>query len=214
MTALRARPDDRRTIILDAARDLFVENGYAATSTDAIVAASGGSKQTFYALFGNKAGLFRAVVERAAASLGTAIESQALDPDEPATVLRRVGIDCLGTWIAPRSLELIRLVIAESPRIPEIAEILIRFGTKAPEDALVAFFERAHARGTLDAPEPQVLARAFVALVVRPVLPSLMRMRPLPPEKIAAHVDAILPLFLRLCTPPERSHAPVPEAIT
>lgn len=194
-----ARVDDRRAEILLAAHELFLEHGYAETTTDAIVARSGGSKQTVYALFGNKAGLFRAVVEAAAASVLSAFAAPTLDPADPVGALRTIGIVCLETWIAPRNLGIVRLVIAEAPKVPEIRDALMRFGMKAPEVALVAFLRRCTAAGTLTVPAPEAFARVFLSLATRPVLPSLITMTPLSKRDIHKHVDAIVPTCLLLC---------------
>jgi AcrR family transcriptional regulator len=50
-----------------AARDLFLEHGYACTSIEAIAAAAGISAQTVYNQFGTKCDLFAAVLDRAIA---------------------------------------------------------------------------------------------------------------------------------------------------
>ncbi len=197
-----ARSTDRRAEFLRVASDLFLRHGYAATSTDAIVAAAGGSKQTFYEMFGSKAGLFRAVAETAATSTVGAIDTP-LDPARPRQALRSFAKAALESWVAPKSLGIIRLVIAESPRFPEIGEILVRYGTKVPEETLVAYLRDCTAAGTLDVPAPESLARAFIALVVRPVLPALMRHAPFTSAHLERHVDDVVPLFLRLCEPRE-----------
>ena len=57
-------PAATRTALLDAARTLFGEQGYAATSVDEIVAAAGVTKGALYHHFGDKADLFRAVYEQ------------------------------------------------------------------------------------------------------------------------------------------------------
>ena len=49
-------------LILDTARQMFLERGYDATSLDDVAAASGVSKTTVYNNFEDKEGLFRAVV--------------------------------------------------------------------------------------------------------------------------------------------------------
>lgn len=58
------RPKDleKRAAILDAAKRLFVEQGYAGTSMDAVAAAAGVSKLTVYSHFGDKDTLFREAV--------------------------------------------------------------------------------------------------------------------------------------------------------
>lgn len=58
------RPKDleKRAAILDAAKRLFVEQGYAGTSMDAVAAVAGVSKLTVYSHFGDKDNLFREAV--------------------------------------------------------------------------------------------------------------------------------------------------------
>ena len=57
-----------RTRILDAAEHLVIENGFAATSVDQVLAASSSSKGAFFHHFPSKQELARALVERYVAS--------------------------------------------------------------------------------------------------------------------------------------------------
>jgi TetR/AcrR family transcriptional repressor of nem operon len=60
-----------RERILDAAEDLVIENGFAATSVDQVLKAAGTSKGAFFHHFGSKLDLARALTERyVAADLG------------------------------------------------------------------------------------------------------------------------------------------------
>src|SRR5579872_2898930 len=56
----KTRRDQRREAILDVARAVFSEEGYAAASMSTIAARLGGSKGTLYNYFKNKAELFEA----------------------------------------------------------------------------------------------------------------------------------------------------------
>nr|WP_280043235.1 helix-turn-helix domain-containing protein [Pseudomonas sp. Hg5Tf]MDH2561210.1 helix-turn-helix domain containing protein [Pseudomonas sp. Hg5Tf] len=58
----RPRQVEKRQNILMAATEMFLEEGYAGVSVDAIIARIGGSKRTLYAYFGGKEGLFAAIV--------------------------------------------------------------------------------------------------------------------------------------------------------
>lgn len=49
--------------ILDAARDLFVERGYAATTIESLAARAGVSPETIYAAFGNKRTLLTQLID-------------------------------------------------------------------------------------------------------------------------------------------------------
>lgn len=52
----------RREAMIEAARELFCEHGLAGTTLEMITAEAGGSRRTIYELFGNKDGVFEAVI--------------------------------------------------------------------------------------------------------------------------------------------------------
>jgi AcrR family transcriptional regulator len=60
---------DTRAALLAAARDLFAERGYAGTGTEDIVARARLTRGALYHHFGDKAGLFRAVMQDVAGEL-------------------------------------------------------------------------------------------------------------------------------------------------
>src|SRR5215475_7065572 len=62
----RSPRENRRAAILEAAAQVFFEQGYAATSIDAIIERIGGSKRTIYNEFGSKEGVFTALVSESA----------------------------------------------------------------------------------------------------------------------------------------------------
>ena len=80
-TAGRTRQSaaERRKAIVAAARDVFLERGYANSSIDAVVERSGGSKATVYQMFGNKEGLLAALVADGAEELAHLVEALPLD---------------------------------------------------------------------------------------------------------------------------------------
>jgi AcrR family transcriptional regulator len=58
----RPRGEIRRSQILDAAVEVFLENGYGGATIDLVVERTGASKATVYSFFGGKDGLFAAIV--------------------------------------------------------------------------------------------------------------------------------------------------------
>jgi AcrR family transcriptional regulator len=73
----RERTETTRTALMEAARRLFVENGYAETATPDIVAAAGVTRGALYHHFADKQALFRAVVEQEAVAVAAEIERSA-----------------------------------------------------------------------------------------------------------------------------------------
>ena len=59
----------RRAAFVAAAREVFHQKGFAEATLDDVIALSGGSRQTLYALFGGKQGLFEALVTETCESI-------------------------------------------------------------------------------------------------------------------------------------------------
>jgi len=77
----------KRELIMAAAVDLLLANGYERTSMDAVAAKAGVSKTTVYAHFSDKLKLFHAVMAEAASDfaidLGCVVENRSVaDPQE------------------------------------------------------------------------------------------------------------------------------------
>ena len=108
------RPKDlaKRQAILDAAKDLFVRNGYASTSMDAVAAEAGVSKLTVYSHFNDKETLFSAaVVARCEEQLPELFVDVA--PNAPVEkVLLGIARGFQTLINSPESLELHRLLTA------------------------------------------------------------------------------------------------------
>ncbi|QLQ14793.1 MAG: TetR/AcrR family transcriptional regulator [Micropruina sp.] len=118
MTQARTSPRavaKRRQIAL-AARELFLSDGYARTSMDAVTQAAGVSKQTLYAYFPSKEVLLRSVVVDEL----TGLLAPAERPELRATrenlpeVLFQLARGYLRHLMTPTSIALLRLMIGEA----------------------------------------------------------------------------------------------------
>jgi len=78
-TRRRAQAAQTRQDILKAARQLFLEGGYAGTTINDVAAAAGVAVETIYRGFGSKAALFKGVVEAAVAG---GVARAAIPPEE------------------------------------------------------------------------------------------------------------------------------------
>ena len=114
-----ARPGE----LLDAALDLFVERGYAATRVEAVAARAGVSKGTLFLYFPSKEELFKAVVRENIAGrfLRWNDEFEAFE-GSTADMVRY----CYATWWehigATRASGITKLMLSEASNFPEIAQ--------------------------------------------------------------------------------------------
>ena len=130
----------RRAAFLSAAREVFQQKGFAEATLDDVIALSGGSRQTLYALFGGKQGLFEALVTETCWSIFGKLPPERLASQSPDLVLTEVGVRYLEIVLSPPALNLTRLVVAEAARIPEIAETYWRLGPGRSRAFLTEFF--------------------------------------------------------------------------
>jgi TetR/AcrR family transcriptional regulator, mexJK operon transcriptional repressor len=185
----RGRPtaDERRTReteILTAALGVFLRSGYGASTVDELAAAAQVTKRTLYAYYGDKAGLFAAMVRHlaAAVSLDAASDRDTLET-LAARIVSRVHSDEL--------VGLHQLVIAESTRFPELALILHSSGD-ARHIARLAEHIRAE-RGPASEPLAEPL---FSLLLGEKHRRRLLGIDPAPTvAQAAAHADAALALL-------------------
>ncbi len=163
------RSADKRSSILNAAAEIFLDGGYLGTSVDQVAAKAGVAKQTVYAHFSNKRDLFVAMV--------SALTNQASDRvhigvpefregDDLKRYLTDYAVRQLQIVLTPRILRLRRLVIGEVSRFPELGEALYSGGPGRAIVSLATTFERLAACGALMIRNPSLAASQFNWLVM------------------------------------------------
>lgn len=109
-----------RAALLQAARPLFTERGYAATSTPDIVAAAGITRGALYHHFADKRDLFRALLQQEASAVAEAIEA-ACPPKLGARQALQAGS---AAYLAAMALPgRTRLLLIEGPAALGVAEM-------------------------------------------------------------------------------------------
>jgi AcrR family transcriptional regulator len=159
---LKDRRDQRREAILDVAREVFTEEGYAAASMSTIAARLGGSKGTLYNYFKSKEELFGAYVREAcsrAESIFDVAEEQTL-----AERLAGIGERFLDHLMSQSSVRTYQLVVAEVHRTPELARIFYEAGPAIGTARLTQVLEVARERGEIEAADCGLAADQFLAL--------------------------------------------------
>src|ERR1700712_3909810 len=121
-----SRAEKKKEQIRAAARQLFLQNGFLGTSTDAIMAAAGiASKETLYRYYPGKEELFLDVlrsltVERPHFPQLTENTPGPATIEELETLLKTAIREILATMFQPEYLAVIRIIIAELPRFPQL----------------------------------------------------------------------------------------------
>ncbi|HEV7203933.1 MAG TPA: TetR/AcrR family transcriptional regulator [Jatrophihabitans sp.] len=119
-----------RDALVRAARPLFAADGFAAVSTEAIVAAAGVTRGAMYHQFADKTDLFAAVFETVEAEMTARIDAAVSDAGESDPIaLMKFGS---GVWLdACAEPEAQRIVLVEAPAVLGWArwrEIGLRYG--------------------------------------------------------------------------------------
>jgi AcrR family transcriptional regulator len=183
--------------VIKAARTLFLQRGFAATSMDAIALAAGMSKSTFYIYFSNKEALFASVFLEACATL----EQSEPHPDLSMgleAALRQLAHRCERLWTEHENLTLMCAIARESSRFPALSSHFYERSHSAIVDRIALFLESARDRGLLKFDDPVMAAVHFVSLVIgeRP-LRIMLGIADFSEAFAGLHIESGLSLFLK-----------------
>jgi AcrR family transcriptional regulator len=193
----RTRPErrsERRAAILSAALEEFATRGFAATRLEDIARRAGVAKGTIYLYFRHKESLFQELVRSMLSPLVGAIEAAPLR-DLPIRAVVEMILDVFVNEIyGTRRKDVIRLILAEGPRFPKLAEFYYREVIARVLPIVRARLALAVERGEL---AHDALAR-FPQLLVAPALLAILwsglfgRFAPLDVrELMRAHLDLL-----------------------
>ena len=152
-----------RTAILAAATALFLESGYDRTSLARVAESAGVSKATLFKQFPTKASLFEATVLAVGQAPGRAVTVP--PPGDLHAGLLALGWEYAELLTHPRTADLIRLLIAEAPRFPELRERTFNFGTLPTIDALSRYLRAEQDAGFVKVDAPEIAATQFLGMI-------------------------------------------------
>jgi AcrR family transcriptional regulator len=119
-------PAERREQLLQEATRVFLEQGYAGTSMDRVAVAAGVSKPTLYSYFQDKEGLFSELIARVTIRRSVLPLLPVLAGSPPAVLLRKQAEALVAKYRDEEFLAFFRLVVGESRRFPELAQLYVR----------------------------------------------------------------------------------------
>ncbi|MBF1801928.1 TetR/AcrR family transcriptional regulator [Alloalcanivorax profundimaris] len=200
-TGLRGRPKDpaKRQAILDAAKALFLAQGFSGTSMDAVAAEAGVSKLTVYSHFSDKATLFAAAVEAKCQGLMPFPMFSLESDDALPRVLERIGHAFMELINSEEAIGLERLMTSLASQDPEMARLFFEAGPERTLKEMERLLITAGDQGLLALDDPWGAAELFFGM-----LQSCRHMQVLigcaqPPgqAETEAHVREVVRVFLR-----------------
>ena len=188
-----------REALLETARNLFLTRGFASVTIRQIAAAAGSSPATIHYHFGDKLGLYRAMLAEAFEPVAEALQrlgsaSRTADIDVAEVIRLYTRMLAANPWVPPL---IVQEVLTEGGQFREL--FIEQFaGRLAP--LLVAIFGREQARGIVrEDLDPRLAALSAISLTVFPflALPVTSRVLGLSVEgealeRLTAHTTRVL----------------------
>jgi TetR/AcrR family transcriptional repressor of mexJK operon len=198
-----AEASPKRRQVLEAARALFMAQGYEKVSMDSVARAAQVSKATLYAHFASKDALFASIVSDSC-FINTLTEHDfSGGPDDIRLELERLGERMLRFLLQDSTQAIYRVAVAEARRFPELGRAFFDNGPGAFVTHFSAWLARQSAAGRLSVPDPKLAAEQFGALVRSGLfLTCTLGLDPTPSDgQIAATVGGAVDTFIKAYGP-------------
>src|SRR5450631_4035871 len=164
------RAAERREAIIEAALDEFISRGFTATRLDDVAKRAGVAKGTIYLHFKDKESMFEELISTAIVPLLGRLVSPPSMNGSVRDALEGFAKTFIQEVATTRRGDIVRLIVAEGPRFPRVADFYYREVISRGLAGMRALIELAIARGEVRHKElsrfPQILvAPAIVAVI-------------------------------------------------
>lgn len=196
--------------VMEAGSKLFTEQGFGAVSMDQVAKTAGVSKATVYAHFQSKEQLFVAIVRAACLSYAENVMPEVRDAPDMRTALTRIGRSIAGFLMAPRTMAIYRVIVAEGPRFPELARRYYETGPRTFKRLLTEYLTNAAERGLLKIDNPRLASEQFCHLVRGPLYMQVLLDLKDDPDSLSADtvIDGAVQVFMRSYGPESGKYSP------
>lgn len=189
----------KREQISSAARRLFLADGFANTSMDAVTAEAGVSKQTLYTYFPTKIDLLAEVLYESIRELGIR-PPQAPQTLESVEDLRRTLLSLATLFtrslMQPDAIALMRLVLGEAFRVAELRAVVRNALPAQLLGMTTALLQQAAEQGLIHLADVDVSSRLFVGPIMTYVaLDGFLSVEPTDPPS-QAKLEVVVDTFL------------------
>ena len=189
-----ARALERRAAIVEAAMEEVIARGFAATRLDDIAKRAGVAKGTIYLHFKDKESMFEELVRIVIVPVVARLTALPPPTGSVRDLVEAFAGNFLKEVIGTRRGDLVRLIVAEGPRFPAVADFYYREVVSRGIAAMRALIELGIARGEIRQKDlaryPQILvAPAMIAVIWQSLF---ARHAPLDAqEMLRVHLDLI-----------------------
>ena len=161
------RPKDlaKRKAILEAAKTLFLSNGYDGSSMDAIAAEAGVSKLTVYSHFTDKEKLFAEAVKSKCEEQLPELLFELNDEVPVAQLLLNIGRGFNELINSRESVELHRVMVSLAAQDSKLSRMFYEAGPQRVLHGMEELLRRADQSGKLRVPDPLSAADQFFCLI-------------------------------------------------
>ncbi|KDN95654.1 TetR/AcrR family transcriptional regulator [Hydrogenovibrio marinus] len=165
----------RHQKLLEVATAAFLKNGYDGASVNEIVKEAGGSLGTLYRLFGNKLGLFEAVLKIKTSELFDDFESEDVWTDDIRTSLLKFGRRLQSVAHKPDGLSLYKIVVAEnSIDKQEIQQIFYTHGPQRANRLLSSYLKKQVNCNKMRIQNCDIAANQLLEMIKAPLMKCLL----------------------------------------
>jgi AcrR family transcriptional regulator len=188
----------RQDQIETAAYAVLEKKGYAGTSMLAIARAAKASNETLYSWYGDKQGLFTALVRRNAAEVKTLLEQQIVTDGDAVETLARVGPMLLRLVTSERAVALNRAAAADPTG--DLGRSIAAEGRGTVAPLIAEVMERGRSQGRFDFNDVAMALETYLGLLVGDLqIRRVIGRLPQPdPTVLNTRADTALRHFLRL----------------
>ena len=160
----RTKSEAKGLLIIEAASELFITQGFDGVSMEAVARAAGVSKQTVYSHYGNKDALFQAAVKRRC--LAHQLDGSGMDETRPvADYLRAFGHHVSELLVSDAAIAVHRACIAGAANHSRISQLFWEAGPQQVEAHLSGYLQRQVAAGRLAIDDTPFATQHFLNLL-------------------------------------------------
>jgi Transcriptional regulator len=189
--------------IIAAARRLFLEKGYGASSMDEVAEIANVSKRTVYVHFGSKEKLFfEMIAEMCSDVIPQRLHGVEIDSSASAeALLVEIGTVFLANIYTADQIRLLRQVIAESGTTPEMGQMMFEGPVEGSHRAIRDYLAAMARQGLIDIADADLAAKQFQGLLKTDLQLRLLlgRQGDTSPERLREIVHSCVDLFLHGC---------------